>query len=1039
MKSAASNPRPPARPPPEGVASLDSITRTLAEICSNDDDFTCDPPRRFIALVRRLQLLFQQVAAFADLSSPPVITAIRGIAGDLEASRAPLFAYGRPSRILILINCEPLCASLRSLASSISSSLNLFDSPLSPFPDLRKKAADLSRDFTCSDIRLTENEDRVYRTLQKEAEVRSSSKAVQSAIVMDIARALGIDLCDHGKLSEHIRKLRSVVSSGLSSVNERKILMSLEKIFDSWSTETCLTTASVDEDFEENAQIPPFKSFICPLTKEVMKDPVVLESSQNYDRSAILKWFERCREDGRAPTCPMTGQEQVSLELKRNIGLAGAIEEWINRNIEVQIKVALQYLGEGGLSSAESVEKVLDSIYRISEEHSEGRYRVRNARIVNLVIQMLKEQSKMMGSHLRWKALMALHSMARDEESKLIMLKEGITRLAIRSLSETSEKEREFALRILLDFSVDEEFSSNLALEKGALYLLTSISGNSNQPALSNLAEDVLKNMEKVEGNIEYLSKEGRYQPLLSRLCEGSEDVKMEIVKLLGKMNLTNSGKNYIARKGGRVLVGMLYSDVEGMEPSLQALCNLSSLGDNAAVLVSQGLLPALTNILFTKQLGGSSKELAALTIAKIVSNPGHWESSFADNEGHEMQSAFIIHKLLGLLDLVSCKFQAAILLTLCGVTTSPKASDTAATHIRSGNGIKTVLQFLEHSDESCRAHSYRLLSLLSEKMGQVTLEEFRASGKLSFLKEILLNAQCPLGEKTDIACILSNLPVSDSEVINILGPDLLTWSASQVKIQRSNSLGKNSKEARNMIDGLLGLLLHYSRNHDPKIISLIQETHFMAIFLEQLNNHSSHRAKRLGALGLKYLSESASLSSASRDSELQAPTRCYAHFVLLCGKPPMVPSQCPFHSVVCTDDSSFCLLKANAIKLLIDLMDDDNVDVQLAAVEALLTLIPNTQASEKAAEKLKELGLFKEAILLFKGLAPGQLQERVALMLNRFLQKKKLAEQCFTDSDLVKALVEALKHGNPNTRTYAQDALQNLNQISGIGDRFTR
>lgn len=323
--------------------------------------------------------------------------------------------------------------------------------------------------------------------------------------------------------------------------------------------------------------------------------------------------------------------------------------------------------------------------------------------------------------------------------------------------------------------------------------------------------------------------------------------------------------------------------------------------------------------------------------------------------------------------------------------------------------------------------------------MGQVILEEFRTSGKLPFLKESLLYSECPPAEKAHIACILSNLPVSVNEVNNILGPDLLTWAVNHLKIQRANPLGKNSKEPRNMIDGLLGLLLHYSKNPDPKIISLIQETHFMTIFREQLGNHSNHRAKRLGALGLKHLSESANLLSSSRESEPQPPTGCCAPFVLLCGKPPGVLGQCPFHNVGCADDSSFCLLKASAVRPLIDLMDDDNMGVQLAAVEALLTLLSDARAFENAADKLNELGLFKEAIRLFKGLAPGKLQERVVLMLDRFLQKRNLAEQCFADLELVKALVEALKHGNENARRYAQDSLQSLNQISGIGDRFSR
>ncbi|PKA51893.1 U-box domain-containing protein 44 [Apostasia shenzhenica] len=1059
--TAASPPAPPPPPLAAAAAALDSIVLTLAEICAaEDDDYAWDPPRRFTSCARRLQLLAQQLATLADLSSPAAITALRGISGELEASRAALSAYRRPSRILVLINCLPLCASIRSHASAIASSLALIDPALSTLPDLRKKAADLSRDLLQSDLRVntfflcllfclkfshwnlnkqvTDMEERVYRTLQKEAELRPNSKAVQSAIIMDLARALGADPGDHARLSEHIRQLRSDLA-GSSSVAERKILMSLEKIFDSWSTEPIVATASPDADFEENAQISPFKSFICPLTKEVMKDPVVLESLQTYDRSAIEKWFERCRDDGRVPTCPMTGQEQLTLDLKRNIGLAGAIEEWVNRNIEAQIKVALHCLGEGGLNSEESVGKVLDSVYGISEEHPEFRYRIRNAGIVDLVMRMLKEQSKNMGSHLRWKTLMTMHSMARDEESKLIMLKESMTRLAIRSLSETSEKEKEYALRILLHFSYDEEFSSKLAQEKGALCLLISIAGNSDQPTLSNLAEDILKNTERIEGNVEFLATEGRYYPLLKRLCEGTEEDRMEMAKLIGKMNLTNSGKEYIARKGGKVLVCMLPTKIDGAEASLEALYNLSSFSDNAAILVGQGLLPALVEILFLKQLEVSSnmEELAAQITARIVANPGHWETSFADKEGHEMQSEFMIHKLLGVLETGSCKYKAAILHILGGITTSPKTSELAAAHIKRSNGIQAIIPYINNSEDTdtCRAPAFRLLSLLSEKLGQDLIQELRALGKLPFLKERLLDSQYPIAMKTDIVYILSNLPFSEEEVKNILGPDLLTWAVNNLKMQRSYSIGKHSKVEQSMIEALLGLLLHYARSHDPNILSLVQETHLLSIYRKQLGNHSNCRAKQRGSLGLKCLSESAGLSTMIRDSEPQPPSGFCAPLILLCRKSRMASVPCSLHNTVCAEDSSFCLLKGKAIKPLIDLMEDDSVDVQIAAVEALSTLVSDN-LRRAAVEILNELGLCKAAFSLVKEAGSGGLQERVVFMVDKLLQVKSLSEEYSMDPDLVKALVEALKNGNANAKGYAQNALKNLNKISGIGGR---
>jgi hypothetical protein len=265
----------------------------------------------------------------------------------------------------------------------------------------------------------------VHCTLQKEGQGRRTSKAVQSAIIMDLARALGIDSDNFSEISVQVELFKADLTLS-SSVPERRILVSLETILSNLAVQPDIVTQKLDLDFEEydSVSVPqislPFKNFLCPLTKEVMKEPVVLESSQNYERSAIKYWFERCIEDGRDPSCPVTGQVLESLELKPNIGLAGAIEEWVNRNIEVQVNSAAQRLGEESISvDNNGLEKVLDSLYKISEEYPSSRYKVRNAGIVELVMNLLRNSSKSIGTHLRSKALMILLSMAKDEESKV--------------------------------------------------------------------------------------------------------------------------------------------------------------------------------------------------------------------------------------------------------------------------------------------------------------------------------------------------------------------------------------------------------------------------------------------------------------------------------------------------------------------------------------------------------------------------------------------------------------------------------------------
>ena len=101
------------------------------------------------------------------------------------------------------------------------------------------------------------------------------------------------------------------------------------------------------------------------------------------------------------------------------------------------------------------------------------------------------------------------------------MLDEGITRLTVHSLIGSSEKEMEYAVKLLLEFSSDEACCTRIASEKGALVLLSSMAGNLEHPALANLAEEVLMRMERTEGIVQHLAAAGRFEPLLSRLHEG--------------------------------------------------------------------------------------------------------------------------------------------------------------------------------------------------------------------------------------------------------------------------------------------------------------------------------------------------------------------------------------------------------------------------------------------------------------------------------------------------------------------------------------
>lgn len=1015
---------------------VSTVLRLLNEVVRGSSGIPRDCARRFSGYAKRLEVIINQVdKILSETPPPPVQTALKGIAADLRKVEATIDVYNNKCRIYLLIHCRNLCTILQETAQSIGNWLALLDLGLQNNNDLQKKSDQLSREMQQAQFAVTENEERICSTLEKEAHGRQTAKAVQNAIIMDIARALGMDSeRNRLELSQQIQLLKDDLRDS-NDDNDLHILHSLERMFDNWAIEPVVVSKPIDSDAEEDAPIPPFKTFLCPLTKEVMKNPVVLESSQSYERSAIQHWFAHCREQGRDPTCPVTGQVLKSLELRPNISLSGTIQEWVDRNIDIRIKSAIQHLGSS--ASVEDCERALDDIYKISEEYPSSRYKLRTAGLIPIIVEAMQRPSQgHVGSQLRSKVLMTLLSMAGDDDSKRMMVEAGVSRLASKSLVATPEKEKEYAVRLLLEFSNVKEFCLRIASEKGSLLLLSGMAGNVENPTLSNLAEQVLRKMEDVEENVHQLAGAGRFQPLLTLLCEGSERSQIQMAECLSKMTLSNSDKELIARKGAKVFVNMLSSTLESKSSSLLALFNLSTLDDNAAVLVDAGILPPLMNILFKVHsiqdpVPINLRELAAETLANIVSKAGHWEFSPADSEGHALQSEFIIHKLLELLTHIGPHWKVNLLRILYGISSSPQAAETAAVHIKNGNGIVTLVAFLEDPELDHRIHASKLICILSERLGQDFAPVLRNNNRLLLLKDKLLVSGTYASEECSAAAyILANLPLSDHEVKNVLGTDLIGCIVNALMEQRGNRAGRNSWAGNIMVEGLLGILLHFARCSDRTVLDSVRENRLMIVFKEQLMYHGQPKVKQLSAKGLRYLSEAA--RTVAKDLEPQPPNGWCVSYMFMCVNPPPTPVLCPVHGVPCDQDSMFCLVKANAIKPLVELLEDSNIDVQTAAVEALSTLLSDTNNLKSCVEELDKEEAVQHILGLFFVVRPGQLQERIVWMIERILRVDEQSQRYSLDQSMVKALVEAFKHGNSSTRQLAQSALTNLKELSG-------
>lgn len=67
--------------------------------------------------------------------------------------------------------------------------------------------------------------------------------------------------------------------------------------------------------------------FKCPISLDVMKDPVTLSTSVRYERENIMGWFSEGHK-----TCPLTMQPSDTTDLTPNLTLQRLIQAWCANN-----------------------------------------------------------------------------------------------------------------------------------------------------------------------------------------------------------------------------------------------------------------------------------------------------------------------------------------------------------------------------------------------------------------------------------------------------------------------------------------------------------------------------------------------------------------------------------------------------------------------------------------------------------------------------------------------------------------------------------
>ncbi|TKY65409.1 U-box domain-containing protein 15 [Spatholobus suberectus] len=325
--------------------------------------------------------------------------------------------------------------------------------------------------------------------------------------------------------------------------------------------------------------------FLCPITLEIMTDPVIITSGQTYERESIEKWFQSNHN-----TCPKTRQPLEHLSLAPNCALKSLIEEWCENN---NFKLPKKYNSSGqencSIDSKEEIPTLVESLWSIHLE--EQRKAVEKIRLIS------KESHENRG-------LVAEHG--------------GIPPL-VQLLSYPDSKIQEHAVTALLNLSIDEG-NKRLISAEGAIPAIIEVLENGSCVAKENSAA-ALFSLSMLDEIKEIVGQSNGIPPLVDLLRNGTVRGKKDAATALFNLSLNHANKGKAISAG---IVAPLFQVLKDTNLGMidEALSILLLLVSNSEGRQEIGQLTFIETLIgFMREGSPKNKECAASVLLELCSN----------------------------------------------------------------------------------------------------------------------------------------------------------------------------------------------------------------------------------------------------------------------------------------------------------------------------------------------------------------------------------------------------------------------------------
>ncbi|KAL1540968.1 U-box domain-containing protein 9 [Salvia divinorum] len=310
------------------------------------------------------------------------------------------------------------------------------------------------------------------------------------------------------------------------------------------------------------------EEFKCPLSLELMRDPVIIASGQTFDRPFIQKWLKSGNR-----TCPRTQQVLSHTILTPNQLVRGMIVQWCEMH-SIKLPESLEYTNEDGLTEGDKARFVslLEKISSVSQ--SEQRVAAKEFRLLTK----------------RTPSFRSFFGESLDAIPQLLS-----------PLSQTKHEEgephpnlQEDLITTLLNLSIHDSNKKLVAETPTVIPLLMDALRSGTIETRSNAAA-TLFTLSALDSNKALIGKSGALTPLISLLDEGHPSAMKDVTSAIFNLCILLENKVRAVRNGA---VPVILKKLESRNHVDELLSILAMLSTSQRAIEEMGELKAVSCLL---------------------------------------------------------------------------------------------------------------------------------------------------------------------------------------------------------------------------------------------------------------------------------------------------------------------------------------------------------------------------------------------------------------------------------------------------------